>query len=114
MVTLLLTTARQHYLAITTHFIALSQALLLGGTRGLPGLNEVTQCDVHRPISLQFACRVITRRDEMTRNLIWRCTDGLYLFERVLCGMVKVVPVMRYSLPLVSRVTPHTAEEGAV
>lgn len=24
------------------------------------------------------------------------------------------VPVMRYSLPLVSRVTPHCAEEGAV
>lgn len=43
-------------LAITAHFIALSQALLLGGTCGLPGLDEVTQCDMHRPVSLQFAC----------------------------------------------------------
>lgn len=84
-VTLLLTTICQHYLAITTHFIALSQALLLGGTRGLPGLNEVTQCDVHRPISLQFACCVITAHktqwDDMKPDMemyrrplfVWTC-----------------------------------------
>lgn len=42
--------------AATAHLIALSQALLLGGTRGLPGLNEVAQRDVHRPVGLQFAC----------------------------------------------------------
>lgn len=43
------------YLAIAAHFIALGQALLLGGAQGLPGMNEVTQRDVHRPVSLQFA-----------------------------------------------------------
>lgn len=42
--------------AATAHLIALSQALLLGVTRGLPGLNEVAQCDVHCPVGLQFAC----------------------------------------------------------
>lgn len=40
--------------AITAGLIALNQAPLLHGGQGLPLLNEVTQGDVHRPISLQF------------------------------------------------------------
>lgn len=42
--------------AITAHGVVLSQALLLGGTCGLPGHDEVAECDVHCPVSLQFAC----------------------------------------------------------
>lgn len=46
-------------LAIAAHFIALSQALLLGGACLLPGHDEVAQCDVHLPISLDSACEKI-------------------------------------------------------
>lgn len=48
--------ALSFHLAVTAHGITLCQALLLGGTCGLPGLNKVAQCDVHCPVSLQFAC----------------------------------------------------------
>lgn len=43
------------YPAITAHCVVLSQALLLGGTCGLPGHDEVAECDVHRPVGLKFA-----------------------------------------------------------
>lgn len=85
-------------LAITAHFIALSQALLLGGTQVLPGLEEVTQCDMHRLIGLQLPC------DEILLAIIFQthathcrggsCVDGgnilggtfehLHLFDVIL------------------------------
>lgn len=43
------------YLATAAGFIALCQALLLGGAQVLPWLDEVAKCDVHGPVSLQFA-----------------------------------------------------------
>lgn len=50
------------YLAITAHRVALSQALPLGVACGLPRLDEVAQCDVHHPVTLQFAFRAIGTR----------------------------------------------------
>lgn len=44
------------YLAVAAHFVALSQAFLLGGAGGLPELDEVAQGHVHRAVGLQFAC----------------------------------------------------------
>lgn len=44
------------YLAVAAHFVALGQALLLGGGGGLPELDEVAQGDVHRAVGLQFSC----------------------------------------------------------
>lgn len=64
------------YLAFTAHFVALSQALLLGGSGGLPGLDEVTQCDMHRPVGLQFSCgggREHVRGRKTGQNKQWLC-----------------------------------------
>lgn len=44
------------YLAFAAHFVALSQALLLGGAGGVPELDEVAQGDVQRAVGLQPAC----------------------------------------------------------
>lgn len=50
------TPGRPLYLAVAAHFVALGQALLLGGGGGLPEFDEVAQGDMHRAVGLQFAC----------------------------------------------------------
>lgn len=53
------------YLAVTARLIALNQVLLLGGSHGVPLINEVTQGDMHRPISLQFPYNELKTQDKM-------------------------------------------------
>lgn len=70
------------YPAITAHCVVLSQALLLGGTCGLPGHDEVAECDVHRPISLQFALRAKrVRVITACRKLMWNSFDVMWALE---------------------------------
>ena len=40
------------YLALTAHLVPVVQALLLGGTQGVPGHDEVTEGDMHIAIPL--------------------------------------------------------------
>lgn len=42
-------------LAVTPHLIALTKALLLGGTHGFPGHDEITQSHVHLTVGLRLA-----------------------------------------------------------
>lgn len=70
------------YPAITAHCVVLSQALLLGGTCGLPGHEEVAECDVHCPVSLQFALRVKRERGICTcRKLMWYLFSIMWKFR---------------------------------
>lgn len=91
------------YLAVAAHFVALGQALLLGGGGGLPELDEVAQGDVHRAVGLQFACSG-TRMSRGEGRTV--ASGGDYRGAHP--------PVIRYSFPLACRDTPHTAEVGAV
>lgn len=70
------------YPAITAHCVMLSKALLLGGTCGLPGHEEVAERDVHRPVSLQFALRAKRVRVIGTcRKLMWNSFSIMWKLE---------------------------------
>lgn len=61
------------YLAVAAHFVALGQALLLGGAGGLPQLDEVAQGDVHRAVGLQLSWggRTCEKGEEGTTGVGW-------------------------------------------
>lgn len=59
------------HLALTPHLVALTKALLLGGTHGFPGHDEITQNHVHLAVGLRLAWKhnVQTKQSEPSVNI---------------------------------------------
>lgn len=58
-------------LAVTPHLVALTEALLLGGTHGFPGHDEITQSHVHLAVGLRLAWKhnVQTKQSEPSMHI---------------------------------------------
>lgn len=48
------------YLTVTAHLVALAQALLLGGTQGVPGHDVITEGHMHAIVGFRLACKDTT------------------------------------------------------
>lgn len=52
------------YLAVTTHLVALAEALLLGGAQRVPEHDVIAQGHMHAPAALGLACEDTGERDQ--------------------------------------------------